>query len=59
LLSAAYEHCGLQPTLLERDFNFPPLAELLSEIDTIAGLQQAWRDRDARTVLESAHARCA
>ncbi len=39
LLDAAYEHCGVVPTLLERDFNIPPLAELLGEIETIRGLQ--------------------
>jgi uncharacterized protein (UPF0276 family) len=29
------------PTLLERDFNIPPLPELLSEIDEIRRLQLA------------------
>jgi uncharacterized protein len=32
LLDAAYAHCGVRPTLLERDFNFPPMAELLGEV---------------------------
>ncbi|MCL6687394.1 DUF692 domain-containing protein [Pseudomonas sp. R3.Fl] len=41
LLEQAYAHCGLMPTLLERDFNFPPLAELLTEVDCIRALQQA------------------
>ncbi|SFC42304.1 hypothetical protein SAMN05216577_105203 [Pseudomonas citronellolis] len=41
LLEQAYAHCGLVPTLLERDFNFPPLAELLTEVDCIRALQQA------------------
>ena len=39
LLAAAYAHCGPAPTLLERDFNFPPLAELLGEIDRVRTLQ--------------------
>jgi len=28
------------PTLLERDFNFPPVEELLSEVGRIRDLQQ-------------------
>jgi len=39
LLGKAYEHFGVFPTLLERDFNIPPLADLLAEVDTISGLQ--------------------
>jgi hypothetical protein len=39
LLKAAYQHCGPLPTLLERDFNFPPRAELLAEVATIRRLQ--------------------
>jgi uncharacterized protein (UPF0276 family) len=39
LLQTAYEHFGVFPTLLERDFNIPPLADLLAEVDTIARLQ--------------------
>ena len=39
LLDAACAHCGVHPTLLERDFNFPPLAELLAEVDRIAAIQ--------------------
>ncbi|HEX6930198.1 MAG TPA: DUF692 domain-containing protein [Gammaproteobacteria bacterium] len=40
LLDAAYAHCGAAvPTLLERDFNIPPLPELLAEIGTIRRLQ--------------------
>ncbi|MDF3933343.1 HvfB family MNIO-type RiPP peptide maturase [Pseudomonas citronellolis] len=41
LLERAYAHCGVVPTLLERDFNLPPLAELLVEVDYIRALQQA------------------
>ena len=42
LLDKAYAHFGVMPTLLERDFNIPPLAELLAEIDHIVTLQQKW-----------------
>lgn len=40
LLDEAYAHFGLFPTLLERDFNIPPLNELVKEVDTINELQQ-------------------
>ena len=39
LLQDAYEHFGAVPTLLERDFNFPPIAELLAEVGRIRSLQ--------------------
>jgi len=39
LLEVAYHHFGVFPTLLERDFNIPPLSTLLTEVDRIAGLQ--------------------
>ena len=39
LLDKAYGHFGVVPTLLERDFNIPPLPELLSEVSHIALLQ--------------------
>jgi hypothetical protein len=42
LLENAYQHFGVVPTLLERDFNIPPLPELLSEVDTIVQLQEKW-----------------
>ena len=41
LLALAYERHGVHPTLLERDFNFPPLAELATEVQRIRGLQAA------------------
>jgi uncharacterized protein len=43
LLARAYALCGPVPTLLERDFNFPPLAELYAEVERIQALQQAAR----------------
>ncbi|GHB97393.1 DUF692 domain-containing protein [Thermomonas carbonis] len=39
LLAHAYSVHGLCPTLLERDFNFPPLAALLDEVQRIRDLQ--------------------
>ncbi len=42
LLDKAYAHFGVFPTLLERDFNFPPLPELLGEIETIHRYQRKW-----------------
>jgi uncharacterized protein (UPF0276 family) len=44
LLGRAYERLGPVPTLLERDFNFPPLDELLEEVDLIRGYQERARD---------------
>jgi len=41
LLDAAYRLHGVRPTLLERDFNFPPLPVLLAEVERIRVLQQA------------------
>ncbi|AVU74648.1 MULTISPECIES: DUF692 domain-containing protein [Pseudomonas] len=39
LLAQAYARFGVQPTLLERDFNFPPYAVLAAELQTIRRLQ--------------------
>jgi uncharacterized protein (UPF0276 family) len=41
LLAEAYRLCGPLPTLLERDFNIPPLCELLEEVEQIRTLQAA------------------
>ena len=41
LLAEAYRVHGVRPTLLERDFNFPPLEELLREVDAVRVLQRA------------------
>lgn len=48
LLGKAYELYGVFPTLLERDFNIPPLEELLKETATIAAIQQAWKHQHER-----------
>jgi uncharacterized protein (UPF0276 family) len=54
LLASAYRRFGVRPTLLERDFNFPPLQELLAETGRIRMMQTAYGDR-AR-LLEQTHA---
>ncbi|HLA31174.1 MAG TPA: DUF692 domain-containing protein [Pseudomonas sp.] len=41
LLEQAYAVHGVRPTLLERDFNFPPIAELYAEVAQIRRLQGA------------------
>jgi hypothetical protein len=40
LLQATYKRFGILPTLLERDFNIPPLPELLLEVEKISTYQQ-------------------
>lgn len=39
LLDKAYQHCGVVPTLLERDFNIPPIPKLMEEIQIIKDYQ--------------------
>ena len=39
LLDATYARLGPVPTLLERDFNFPPIEQLIAEVETINRLQ--------------------
>jgi uncharacterized protein len=39
LLDCCYERFGVLPTLVERDFNIPPLVNLLAEIQAIRALQ--------------------
>lgn len=44
LLDYTYSKYGVMPTLLERDFNFPPLPKLLAEVDRIAEMQRLHED---------------
>lgn len=46
LLEKAYDYFGVFPTLLERDFNIPPLTELLKEVDRIAEIQKKFTNRE-------------
>lgn len=41
LLETAYREFAVMPTLLERDFNIPPVPELLAEVDQIRQRQHA------------------
>ncbi|MBU1190150.1 MAG: DUF692 domain-containing protein [Gammaproteobacteria bacterium] len=45
LLERTYAHLGTPPTLLERDFNLPPLNDLLDEVRHIRALQCLHRER--------------
>ena len=56
LLETAYQHCGVVPTLLERDFNIPPLPELLAEVSHIARLQDQWHDGQNENIAHGNHA---
>ena len=47
LLKEAYALCGPLPTLLERDFNFPPIEELLEEVDSIRQIQTGFQAQGA------------
>ena len=52
LLDFSYGELGVYPTLLERDFNIPPLPALLGEVARIAQLQR--RHRPARRSIDVA-----
>jgi uncharacterized protein (UPF0276 family) len=47
LLEEAYRRFGPVPTLLERDFNFPPIEELLDEVRRIKQLQTPYLSVEA------------
>ncbi len=55
LLQVAYDHCGPLPTLLERDFNFPPIDTLLEEVSTIRDLQRGYMCSSSAAPSSSAH----
>lgn len=42
ILDQAFKTFGVFPVLLERDFNLPPLEELLDEVGQISALQDKW-----------------
>ena len=52
LLDKAYEHFGVIPTMVERDFNIPPLAELLTEVDRIAATQNKWNAKHEQPIAQ-------
>lgn len=43
ILAEVYSRRGAVPTLLERDFNLPPMEELLQEVERIRSMQQGLR----------------
>jgi hypothetical protein len=47
LLDIAYDALGVHPTLLERDYNIPPLATLAREVQRIARAQARFEARPA------------
>lgn len=52
LLDQAYEQFGVLPTLLERDFNIPPYAELMTEVSQIKEHQKS---AEKRVRIENTH----
>ena len=52
LLGKAYAHFGVFPTLLERDFNIPPLPELLAEAGRITSIQAEFRSVTAKSLKQ-------
>jgi len=56
LLEQAYKQYGVIPTLLERDFNIPPLAELLTEVEHIVDLQDKWQSIQSTSEIKTLHA---
>ncbi len=44
ILENAYQHFGVFPTLLERDFNIPAVPELLGEVKQIEEIQRKWQN---------------
>lgn len=54
LLDYAYELFGVHPTLLERDFNIPPLPDLVREVSRIARLQKKHEARQPRAAIQAA-----
>lgn len=54
LLEKAYQQFGVIPTLLERDFNIPPLRELEVEVKRIQTLQSKWRHHQTNDMQQLA-----
>lgn len=55
LLDKAYAHCGPVPTLLERDFNIPPLTELVAEVEQIKAVQAPYQSTALQPSSQSAN----
>jgi hypothetical protein len=52
LLEETYRTFGVFPTLLERDFNIPPLQELVKEVEHIAQLQRRYKQRQHAKMVD-------
>jgi uncharacterized protein (UPF0276 family) len=52
LLDKAYEYHGVFPTLLERDFNIPPMPELLTEMEQIRTIQAKHANRAINSSIQ-------
>jgi len=52
ILDKAYEHFGVFPTLLERDFNIPAVPELLNEVKQIITYQEKWQNTQPTNVAK-------
>jgi uncharacterized protein len=50
LLDVAYDCFDVFPTLLERDFNIPPLDKLLKEVDIIRKIQEKHSTPNVETI---------
>lgn len=55
LLDETYRIHGVFPTLLERDFNIPPLAELVHEVEHIAQIQNQHSQTQHNQAAHAAH----
>lgn len=49
LLDEVYRHCGAIPTCVERDFNFPPLAELACEVERVSARMSSAKPLSGKT----------
>lgn len=56
LLDMAYQSFGVFPTLLERDFNIPPLDDLVQEVQQIIAIQTRWQKQQTGNDLRRQHA---
>ena len=51
LLEYVYQRYGSIPTLLERDFNFPAMPELVSEVSKIKEYQQQFQQNESEPIV--------
>lgn len=50
LLDVAYQEFGVFPTLVERDFNIPPLQELIKEVEKVREYQAKYETPNAQKI---------